>query len=73
MNMTTVVGMSKSFFKKTARNVSLLMNYSYETFYCCWAESLLLVQICNKIAVHRSIRCIFVFSLADLISNFAES
>ena len=24
---------------------SLLMNYSYGTFYCCWAESLLLVQI----------------------------
>ena len=24
---------------------SLLMNYSYETFYCCWGESLLLAQI----------------------------
>ena len=24
---------------------SLLMNYSYETFYYCWAESLLLAQI----------------------------
>ena len=24
---------------------TLLMNYSYETFYCCWAESLLLAQI----------------------------
>ena len=24
---------------------SLLMNYSYETFYCYWAESLLLAQI----------------------------
>ena len=31
---------------------SLLMNYSYETFYCYWAESLLLAQIsvidCNS-------------------------
>ena len=24
---------------------SLLMNYSYETFYYCWAESILLAQI----------------------------
>ena len=24
---------------------SLLGNYSYETFYCCWAESLPLAQI----------------------------
>ena len=24
---------------------TLLMNYSYETVYCCWAESLLLAQI----------------------------
>ena len=24
---------------------SLLMNYSYETFYCCWGGSLLLTQI----------------------------
>ena len=23
----------------------MLMNYSYETFYCCWAQSLLLAQI----------------------------
>ena len=51
---------------------SLLMNYSYEAFYCYWAESLLLAQIsmmynesapkimsCSKITgVHRSIRCI---------------
>ena len=24
---------------------SLLMNYSYETFFCYWAESLLLAQV----------------------------
>ena len=54
-------------------------SYSYD---CCWAESLLLAQISMKSApkimscsekkseVHRSIRCIFVVSLAGLIFGF---
>ena len=59
---------------------TLLINYSNETLYCCWADSLLLAQISMmyyesapknnvlllKAGAHRSIRCMFVVSLASL-------
>ena len=37
--------------KCLAITVTVYTNYSYETFYGCWAESLLLVPICTKINV----------------------
>ena len=38
-----IVPLLSHFLKVTV--YTLLMNYSYETVYCCWAESLLLAQI----------------------------
>ena len=63
---------------------NLLMNYSYETVYCCWAESLLLAQIsmmyyesapkimfCSeKLGFIGQLDAFFVVNLAVLIFDF---
>ena len=46
-NLTLVVHELESALRERIKVTvyTLLMNYSYETVYCCWAESLLLAQI----------------------------